>query len=536
MAVKRPVKSQRELLEENKELRLALEEANETLRAIRSGEVDALVVTATDGQRIFTLQGADRAYRGLIEEMNEGALNLTGDGMILYANRRFAALLNEPLESVIGSSIQNWTTVESQPLLTGLLETGARGNCRGELTLAASGGRVVPVFLSVAPMEMEGLQGCLGVVVMDLTEQKQAEQALRVSETKFRNIFENASLGKVLLSMDGAVEANSALLSITGYSHQELQHLNWSEVVHPEDLQVVQNALNAVRDGRLPGARFELRGFRKGGSMIWADVTVGLVKDPAGNPVHVFISVYDITARKNADAALHDLKQHLQRYIEAERLHLAQDLHDVPLQELYGILYRLEELRPQSQPRNAEVISEVIADVKATLSSLRSIATELRPPAISKSGFEKAARSYIQAFREKHPALQVHAWLKRDDLRIPEDKRLMLLRVLQEAFSNIIRHARATEVKVRFDLDGQEACLEITDNGKGFPVPESWSAMVGEGHYGIAGMVERVQTIGGALTVTSKPGISTTVRVVLPYEPVKAKAAKKVSGARKPRR
>lgn len=527
MAVKVASPSRRELLAENERLRLALEEADETLRAIRSGEVDALVVSATDGERIFTLQGADRSYRALIEEMSEGALNLTREGMILFANQTFAAMLNEPLKDVIGSSIQAWVTPECQHTLAALLQEGARDKCRAELTLAAGNGAAVPVYLSVAPMVMAEMQDCLGAVVLDLSEQKRAEQALRQSETKFRSTFQNASIGKALLGMDGQVEYNASLLAMLGYSEEELRGRNWQEISHPDDWQMLQNALRAVREGRLPGARFEMRSIRKDGQMVWADVTLGLVKDSADHPLYVLISVYDISALKEADAALQDLKQHLQRYVEAERLHLAQELHDVPLQELYGILYRLEELRPRSQAPNAAVITEVIADVKSTLSSLRSIATELRPPLASRSGFEGLAGSYIAEFREKHPDIKVSASLQRDKKTLPEDTRLMLLRVLQEAFSNIVRHAQATEIRLSFDFDDRQACLEITDNGKGFAVPENWVNMVRGGHYGLAGMAERVSIVGGAMSVTSTPGASTAVRVVLPYSASGSTAARK---------
>src|SRR5215211_2839375 len=92
-------------IREIEELRARAEEAEETLRAIRSGEVDALVVSGPGGEQIFTLQGADHPYRLLIEEMNEGAVTTSVDGAILYCNRRFADIVSTPLQNVIGSSI-----------------------------------------------------------------------------------------------------------------------------------------------------------------------------------------------------------------------------------------------------------------------------------------------------------------------------------------------------------------------------------------------------------------------------------------------
>ena len=99
-ALRKPV---RDLEQEIRELRAQLAEAQETLRAIREGEVDALVVSTPEGQRVFTLQSADHSYRTIIEQMQEGAVTLVEDGHINYSNRRFAEMVKRPLEEIIGS-------------------------------------------------------------------------------------------------------------------------------------------------------------------------------------------------------------------------------------------------------------------------------------------------------------------------------------------------------------------------------------------------------------------------------------------------
>src|SRR5512133_3304947 len=107
-AVPKKPKTPNQLLAENADLHTQLDEAEDTLRAIRSGEVDALVVSGVGGDQIFTLKSAELPYRVLIEEMNEGALTLAMDGVILYANRCFAGMLKTPLEKVIGSTVHTW--------------------------------------------------------------------------------------------------------------------------------------------------------------------------------------------------------------------------------------------------------------------------------------------------------------------------------------------------------------------------------------------------------------------------------------------
>ena len=180
------------------------------------------------------------------------------------------------------------------------------------------------------------------------------------------------------------------------------------------------------------------------------------------------------------------------------------------------MIYKLEELRPTTRSATAEIVGQVIADIKHTLDGLRATASELRPPALSRFGLEKAVRSYAEDFRLKHPQLRLELSLARDRQFLSEELRLVLFRVFQEALANVVRHAQASEVHVRFSFDAEEARLEVSDNGRGFIVPNNWMASLREGHYGLAGMAERVTAAGGVLTLDSKPEGPTTVRAVIP--------------------
>ena len=110
-------------------LRLRLAEAEEMLRAIRQGEIDALVVEGATGSQVYTLHSADEPYRNLVEQMQEGAVVLTGRGDILYSNARFAALVGEPLQSVVGSRIMRFVNASDRAEFENLLNAGS-GRCR----------------------------------------------------------------------------------------------------------------------------------------------------------------------------------------------------------------------------------------------------------------------------------------------------------------------------------------------------------------------------------------------------------------------
>ena len=124
-------------------LRAQLEESQETLRAIREGEVDALVVSTPEGERLFTLQGGEHPYRALIEQMREGAATLTPEGVIHYCNHRLAEMLKLPLERIMGSRIDDFIAPDDRALLATMLSEG-RG--RTELTLTASDATEVPAL------------------------------------------------------------------------------------------------------------------------------------------------------------------------------------------------------------------------------------------------------------------------------------------------------------------------------------------------------------------------------------------------------
>jgi PAS domain S-box-containing protein len=176
MSAKR--KSQEQLRGELAELRARLEETEEALQAIRGGQVDAVVVSGPEGERVYTLKGADRSYRQLIEGMNEGAATVGANGEILFSNRRLAEMLGAPLEQVIGSAMDGFLEPADQPQWRALLRQAARGSARCELTLRARDGSGVAAQLAVSALQVDDLP-VFCMVATDLTRQKQAEEQLR---------------------------------------------------------------------------------------------------------------------------------------------------------------------------------------------------------------------------------------------------------------------------------------------------------------------------------------------------------------------
>jgi PAS domain S-box-containing protein len=164
------MKSVRKPLElEVEELRARLEEAENTLSAIRMGEVDALVITGPAGEQVFTLRGADHPYRIIVEQMSEAALTLGLNGTILYCNNRFAELVKTPLDDIIGNSFARYVRSDERVCSAEWLQEEEKR--RMETRLWACGGESVPVYLSCSRVQIDNCPAVC-VIVTDLTEQK----------------------------------------------------------------------------------------------------------------------------------------------------------------------------------------------------------------------------------------------------------------------------------------------------------------------------------------------------------------------------
>jgi len=217
-------RTRQKLLDELQKLTSRIMEAEETLHAIRDGEVDGLVVSTAEGDQIFTLMGAEHPYRVMVETMNEGAITLASDGTILYCNQRFADIVKGSLEKVIGSSIYQYISSTDLQLFEALVERGLKGNSKGELALQAGGENSVPVLLSLNPLQRTDIPGAVCAVIVDMTERKKMEEALKNSETRYRRLFEAARDGILILDAETGqiVDVNPFLLEILGCSQEEL--------------------------------------------------------------------------------------------------------------------------------------------------------------------------------------------------------------------------------------------------------------------------------------------------------------------------
>lgn len=173
------IKTHAELEAELLELRIQLDEALDTIEAIRSGQIDALVVQTEKGNQLYTLKSADHPYRVFIEKMNEGAITVNTEGIILYCNSSFSRMVRMDISSIIGFPIVKFIANESLKNYKRLFERCWKLDCQGEVMLR-SGPRIMPVKLSLTTLELEmGIS--LSIILTDLTNEKRTQKQLEKS-------------------------------------------------------------------------------------------------------------------------------------------------------------------------------------------------------------------------------------------------------------------------------------------------------------------------------------------------------------------
>lgn len=286
-----------QLIAENEDLRARLNDAEQTLHAIRDSEVDALFLSGSDGNYIHTLKDSLEPYRVMVESMNEGALTLAVDGTILYCNGRFAERVKVPRGQIVGTSLKDMLDNQSWEQFDAMLIHAAKEEGRGELMLQAADGTRTPTLFSMSPLpHSEGK--VISVIITDLSDVVAAAEA----RSRLALIVESSDDAIISTTLDGIVESwNKAAEKLFGYGAEEaLGHTIKSLIVPPGRTNDMIEKLDAVQQGVSTLPIDTIRQC-KDGTEVDVSIKASPILNDAGQVVGVSINSRNITARRQAE-------------------------------------------------------------------------------------------------------------------------------------------------------------------------------------------------------------------------------------------
>jgi diguanylate cyclase (GGDEF)-like protein/PAS domain S-box-containing protein len=305
-------------------VRTRLKEAEDVLHAIRRGEVDALLVNTPDGDRIFTLRGAETPYRIIVESISEGAVTLISDGIILYANAQFSTMLGITLERIIGASFHEFVSEQEREGLPELFEQGLKTDIKKEVNLVTRDGGLLPVHLSLRRLPIDEEKTGISMVITDISERKRAEEtlkrahdelnqkvierteALKAERDRAQRYLDIAGVMFVALSRDQRVSLiNQKGCEVLGYSEDEIIGRNWFDhFIPPEDRESVKEVFDRLLKGDIePVEYYEnpvLTRYGEHRVIAWHN---SVIRDEAGEILEMLSSGEDITGSKKAEEA-----------------------------------------------------------------------------------------------------------------------------------------------------------------------------------------------------------------------------------------
>ena len=297
---------------ELKRVKTRLAESEATMKAIRSGNVDAVVVDGPLGNRIFTLQSPEEPYRILAERMNEGAATLTKEGTILFCNARLAEMVGLPAERLLGSSFFSVLCPGDRPAFSELVQQALEKDRRTEMLLLRNDSTMLQVQLSLSPIPLgESGQGvCL--IATDLSDRKRGEEA----RAWLAAVVESSDDAIITKTMEGVITTwNRGAERLFGYSAAEVIGKPMLMLFPPEFMNEESKILARIGHGE-PVDNFETIRLRKDGKSVDISVVISLIKDSSGAIIGASNTARDITQQKAAEREIRKLNQELEGRVQ----------------------------------------------------------------------------------------------------------------------------------------------------------------------------------------------------------------------------
>lgn len=466
---------------------------------------------------------AEKKFRDLVEKSLVGVY-IVQEGKFVYVNPKAAEIYGYTQEELIGKHV---ALIADEKEMVKVNENirlrldGIRDSMQYEIVARRKDGSNVNVEAYGSRTEFQERPAIIGTL-NDITERKKTLEALRLSEQKYKLMFQASPLPMFMYTTPeyDIIDVNEAAVNHYGYSREEFLAMNVRNLRPEEDIPEFLKA--AAQEAR--GSLGTWRHLKKDGTIIHAAIIAHDILYE-GRPARLALT-NDITEQLAAEERLQQsykeirmLASHIEKIREEEKIKIAREIHDELGQQLTTMkidvswLFKKSELKDDVIAQRFKGVLEMLDD---TVKTVRRIATELRPGILDDLGLVAAMQWQSQEF-EKRSGIKTE--FTHDDVETDiADSGLStgLFRIFQESLTNVARHARATHIKASLTCINNEIILKVADNGQGFDV-----STIGQKHtLGLLGMKERTMMMGGTYNIISDCGKGTTVmiRVKLPVK------------------
>jgi PAS domain S-box-containing protein len=344
--------------------------------------------------------------------------------------------------------------------------------------------------------------------------------ALRASEQHYRRLVEILPNAVALIDTQFRLAGvNQRAVAMLGHTKPaDLLGKNVFEVIQKEDHDRFRANITALKTGTIGSAEYVF--LRKDGRKIPVEMSAAISTGPGGEDLGLVTVARDVTERKRAEEELHQLPRRITEAQEAERLRVARELHDGVNQVIASAtmrLRRVQEMLSTQNPAATEILARSHKLLLQALEENRRIARNLRPSDLDELGLREACRNLGKELQAR-TGLVVKCQFTRFDMPLPQEVDLSLFRIVQEALTNVEKHAGAKKVGLRIAVERESVLLKIQDDGCGFNPLAPKLTRGGQRGIGLSSLRERAAALGGTCEVTSdfRKGTAITVRVPFP--------------------
>jgi PAS domain S-box-containing protein len=354
---------------------------------------------------------------------------------------------------------------------------------------------------------------------------------IQIQLRQLSRVFMDAADPIIIEDLSGkVVELNREAEVEYGWSREELIGKPVDTLFLPERCHLAANLRERCCAGE------EIRnweGLRKArsGRIIPTLLTAFPLTDESGEVAFVATICKDISARKEIEERLNEAQRHLQALsrksleaLEADRRSVARELHDSIGGSLAAIKFGLEEVAGQAvrDPVGGSALLETLISYLAdTIKETKRISANLRPLSIDDLGLLATIEWYTRQFSQRYENIRLVLQIEVEEHEVPEDFKIVVYRVMQEALTNAARHSKADTINIRLKKDADGLELEVEDNGCGFNPHDALESSDGLSGYGLRGMQERAEICGGSISIQSHPGAGTHIRATLPVSEIR---------------